>query len=135
MSEVKGIVERIVKEHIESLNRDKFVVLIGGKTYDCWSSRINDFLLKELPAGTTMTPAKDEKYNPKLNLPQEGGGGFKKPFAVRDDSTTAWDTILMQAVELNKMYAAKDYNEALSRVMGFHKHWWAEYKKDVKKEG
>lgn len=138
MSEVKGIVERCQKEHVASINKDKWIVLVGGKTYDVWSPRIESFLLKELPAGTTMTPAKDDKYNPKLNLPQEqgAGGGFsKRPFQTRDDSTTAWDTILMQGIEMLKLYSCSSRDEAARKLVDFHAFWWKQYKQDVKKEG
>ena len=111
MSEIKGIVERAVKEHVESLGRDKWIVLVGGKSYDCWSSRIEGFVGKELPAGSTVEAAKNEKYNAKLNLPKDGGtfggGGFKSGYKAPDPFDTAYNTAVMTAGKLIEVRAAK----------------------------
>jgi len=79
--ELKGTVDKIEKQHVDKLGKDKWVVQVGGKSYDCWSNRIESFSGKELPSGTTITPAPDgTTFNAKLNLPKEGGFD-KKPWS------------------------------------------------------
>src|SRR3972149_1619982 len=62
------------------------VVIENGETkiVDCFAERVLDFIGKEIPDGTTITPNKNPQYHPKLNIPKDGQGeGYKSFFGVK----------------------------------------------------
>ena len=144
---IKGTVERVESQAFKKKDGTdgmKYMVLVEGFSYQCWDKSATQLVNKPLPEGTTYTPAPEgTNWHPTLNLPKAAGstgGGFqKRPYSPKDDSTTAWDTILMQAVEVLKIKSSmglivnKDGMD--EEVKKFHDHWWKQYLKDMKEKG
>ena len=83
--EIKGVVERVEKKHIEKLKKDIFTVLVNGKSYQCWSELKEG---QELPSGATIKEAPEgTSFLPTIIVPKAanekkpyGGGVYKAQF-------------------------------------------------------